>query len=199
MLTSNKKIYLHELAKHESKRKILRKFLLVLAVFGIYFGFIAFKYGVKDSLYVTALTWSFFVLCTPIADAGFLLDLPIRLITKVKMLHSEMIVWTIAIGLNSYTVLNNSGVYEKTKLLFLFKHILENPWPMWGIILVSAMGTFLSIHFGDEMLDNVKYKKCVSCKKHKSKYRLIVMIFLVILIIAFYDFLLKKMGLDFKF
>lgn len=196
-LRSHQKINFVNLFKHESKRKVFRKFLLVLLVFGIYFGFIAFKYGVKDSLYVTVLTWSFFVLCTPIADAGFLLDLPIRLITKMRMLHSEMMVWIIAIGLNFYTVLNNDTIYEKTKLLSLFRYILEKPWPMWGVILISALGTFISIRFGDEMMDNVGYKNCKLYQKHKKKHHFIIMLFLIIMAIVFYDFLLKKLNLDF--
>jgi hypothetical protein len=75
MKLKTQKIQSRQLVKHETKRHILIKFLLVLFVFIIYFGFIA----LKDGFYVTILTWSFFVLCTPVADAGFLLDFPFRL------------------------------------------------------------------------------------------------------------------------
>jgi hypothetical protein len=54
------------------------KFLLLFTILIFYFAFISFKYGVKDGFAITLLTWSFFVLCTPIADAGFILDFPIR-------------------------------------------------------------------------------------------------------------------------
>jgi len=157
----------------------------------------AWKYGVENSFYVTILTWSFFVLCTPIADAGFLLDFPIRMITKLRMLTSEIMVWIIAIGINIYTFLENPVIYEKTKLLLLFRHILENPFPMWAIILISAIGTFISIHFGDELIDTTKNKKRPFYQKHKNKHQLIILIFLAVIILAFYDFLIKKMGIEF--
>jgi hypothetical protein len=52
------------------------KFSLVLLIFLGYFIFIAKKYGLQQGLFVSTLSWSFFVLCTPVADAGFLLDFP---------------------------------------------------------------------------------------------------------------------------
>ncbi len=183
--------------KHETKRHIVSKFLIVLIIFIVYFIFISQKYGTEQGLGITILTWSFFVLCTPIADAGFLLDFPIRLITNIKMLYSEILVWLIAISLNIYTFFNFSQTYSKTKILILFKHILQNPFPFWIIIILSALGTFISIQFGDELLDNISHKdKKKIYQKHIYKYKLIVMFFLFASIIILYDFLLKKLGIN---
>jgi hypothetical protein len=170
----------------------------VVIIFLIYFGLVAFRYGLKDGFFVTVLTWSFFVLCTPIADAGFLLDFPFRLITNIKMLFSEIIIWVIAIALNIYTFFLNSEIYSKTKILSLFKHILEKPFPFWIIIIISAIGTFMSIHFGDEMMDKVNHKDRSLYKKHKSKYRFVKVIFVIVLMIIIYDFLLKYFGIEIK-
>jgi hypothetical protein len=168
---------------------------MVLFVFVIYFGFIALKYGLKDGFYVTTLTWSFFVLCTPIADAGFLLDFPFRLITHIKMLFSEITVWIIAISLNIYTIILHPEIYQKTKILFLFKHILEKPFPFWVIIVISAIGTFMSVYFGDEMMNKINHKDCLLHKKHKRKHKFIVMLFIIVFLIVIYDFLLKQLGI----
>ncbi len=57
------------------KRQVLYKFLLLCILLVSYFFYLTIQYDVITGGIASALTWSFFVLCTPIADAGFLLDL----------------------------------------------------------------------------------------------------------------------------
>ena len=193
-LLTKDKIHHKHLLKHETKLHVLIKFSLILAVFFWYFIFIAQQYGAKEWFLVASLTWSFFVLCTPIADAGFLIDFPLRLLLKVRMIFAEIFIWGIAILINFYAFFFHPEYYEKTQILSLFKHILEKPFPFWIIIILSAIWTFISIWFWDELLDRVKHSERESYHKHKHNYRLIVMIFLFIMIIILYDFLLKKLG-----
>ncbi len=199
MKVKTPKIQHHELLSHETKKHVLIKFGLVVLVFLSYFIFITLKYGVQDGFFVTSLTWSFFVLCTPIADAGFLLDFPFRLITRVRMLFSEIIVWIIALSLNLYAYFSTPEIYAKTKLLLLFKHILDQPFPFWSIILISAIGTFMSIRFGDELMDKVKHKERTLYKKQKHTHKFWGMIFIFVLSIILYDFLLKQLGIELPF
>ena len=53
------KLHLSHLVTHETKRRALLKFALVVALFAGYFGVIAYRYGVKEGIFVTAGTWSF--------------------------------------------------------------------------------------------------------------------------------------------
>ena len=179
----------------QTKQHTLTKFAIIFVVFVAYFILISSKYGAKDGLLITVLTWSFFVFCTPVADAGFFLDFPIRLIAKVRMIYSEIVVWIIAIILNVTVLLTTPLVYEKTLMLSLFHHILVKPFPFWGIILLSAAGTFLSVYFADELLDVSSHKNREKYHKHVNKYQVILMVFLIALIIVLYDFLLKHMGI----
>ena len=184
------------LLKHETKRHVLIKFLLILTIFLSYLLFISMQYGLQQGIFVSALTWSFFVLCTPVADAGFLIDFPLRLVTKIKMIFTEILVWIMAITLNLYAFFFSSEIYTKTKVLILFKHILGNPFPFWIIILISLIGTFVSIKFGDELFDKVKHEDRTIYQKHKYNYRFIVMFFLFAIAFFLYDFLLKKLGIN---
>jgi uncharacterized membrane protein len=193
----NNKINGEHLLKHETKQQVLIKFILVALVFWLYFVFISQKYGVQQGFFIAALVWSFFVLCTPIADAGFLLDFPLRLITKIRMFVSEIAVWIIAISLNIYTYFSKPEIYAKTKILTLFKYILDHPFPFWSIIFVSMVGTFVSIRFGDELLDKINHKERKMHKKHQKNHKFIIMISLFILTFIFYDFLLKGLGINF--
>ena len=187
---------LKDLPKHETKRHVLIKFILVLLLFSIYLLFVIHKFGIQQGIFVTILTWSFFVLCTPIADAGFIIDFPLRLITQIRMFHAEMIVWGIAISLNLYTFFLHPIVYTKTNILTLFFNILARPFPFWGIIAISLVGTFISIHFGDELLDKIKYRDRKSYQKYKHAYQFIIMVFVFTMAIVMYDILLKKLGID---
>jgi len=189
----------HHLLKHETKRRALIKFTLLLSIFLGYFIFVIQKYGAKEGFFVAMLSWSFFVLCTPIADAGFLIDFPLRLLTNIRMIILESFIWLIAIALNIYSFFFSPEIYTQTKLLNLFKHILEQPLPFWLIIFLAMIGTFTSIKFGDELLDKVTHKECVKYQKHKHKFRLIIMIFLFAITFVLYDFLLKKLNVSFPF
>ncbi len=191
-----KHITFHHFKKHETKQHVLFKFLGVLAIFAGYFAFIAYKYGFEKGGMITALTWSFFVLCTPIADAGFLIDFPFRLVTRIKMLYSELCVWGIAITLNLYVFFTNPEYYEKTELLRLFKHILSEPIPFWAIIFISAIGTFMSILFGDELFDVAKHSERKIHAKHKHNYNFILMVFTIGMSIILYYYLLKRLGVN---
>lgn len=182
------------LFRHETKRHVLRKFLLVLLLFVGYFFFIAQRYGLENGFLITLLTWSFFVLCTPVADAGFLIAFPLRLITKLRMLYSQMLISAFAIVFNTYAFFELPELYEKTKLLSLFQHILAQPVPFWTIILLSGVGTFLSVRFGDELMDTVHHSERKLHQRHKHTFRWISMVFLFGITLILYNFLLKQMG-----
>ncbi|HIP74206.1 MAG TPA: hypothetical protein EYH14_00960 [Euryarchaeota archaeon] len=180
---------------HETKREVLLRFLVVLAIFLAYFAYVAHRFGVGHGIWITLLTWSFFVLCTPIADAGFLLDFPIRVVTGIRMVKSEAIVWLIAIAINVFTLLTNPGLYEKTIILSVFYHILTNPVPYWLIILLSFAGTFLSIYFGDELLDVVYHHERAKYLLHRDKYKLIAFVIIFFLTLVIYKYFLDEFGI----
>lgn len=182
--------FMCETRKHSSLR-----YILLLLIIVSYFIYATNKFGTSDGFLVAILTWSFFVLSTPIADAGFLIDFPVRLITKLRMVYSEMIVWAVAIILNILIVLTSPEIYSKTFFLKLFHRILVNPYPFWGIIILAAIGTFFSIYFGDELIDVTKHKDRVKYYKHLNKYKFIIFLFIIAITIILYNFLLSNLGI----
>lgn len=181
--------------KNQTHKETFTKFILLLSTFLAYFGYLSWEYDLKTGGIIAALTWSFFVLCTPIADAGFLLDFPIRMITGIKMITTEIGVWVIAVLVNIATLNLSPESYETTFLTQMFFQILTNPWPYWSIIILCGLGTFLSIYFGDEMLDVIKHKHCQKRHKHRFKHQIIAMAALFLLIILTYYHLIEKLGI----
>lgn len=192
-----KRIKRKEILRHETKRSAFTRFLIVLGIFLIFLIFMGIKYGFENGLIISLLTWSFFVFCTPLADAGFLFDFPVRLFTGIRMIYSEIGTWIFAALLNIYYFSFNNEIYAKTNLLLVFKLILSNPFPYWSMVLLSALGTFLSVYFGDELMDVVKHRQRKKYKLHKRKYLVILVFFMLIVLMLFlYNLLLKKLGIS---
>jgi hypothetical protein len=188
-------IKITHLHKQETHREVAIKFVLLLALLLGYFAYLSYEYGLATGGIVAAITWSFFVLCTPVADAGFLLDFPIRLLFGIRMLISEIIVWIVAIGINAYSLIFNESMYDTIILTSLFKKIILTPYPYWSIILLSGFGTFLSIYFGDEMLDVIRHRDRVKYHQHAFKLKIIAVIGLFLLIFLSYYYLLESLNI----
>jgi hypothetical protein len=180
------------------KKQVLYKFLLLCILIVGYFSYLTFRYDVTTGAVASALTWSFFVLCTPIADAGFLLDFPLRLLFGIRMLISEIAVWTLAIAINIVSLLYFVEFYQTTKLTMLLHAILTNPYPYWGVILLSGAGTFLSIQFADELMDVIHHRDREFFHRHSFKHEIVLMVFFVFILIGYYK-LIASLGIEASF
>ena len=177
-------------------RQVYIRFILLILLLAGYFVYLTWAYDFRTGSIAALLTWSFFVLCTPIADAGFLLDFPLRLLFGIRMLYSELAVWAIAISLNISALLWFPSEYETTVLTRLLHGILVTPWPYWSVIVISCGGSFLSIIFGDELLDVLHHHQRDKYHRHGFKRELIVLVFaFVIAVVAYYQ-LLNSLGID---
>lgn len=188
------KINLKHLQKHETKSSSLKRFLIVLIILIFYTGYLVYQFG-NDGFSLGILTWSAFLMATPIADAGILIDLPIRIFLNIRMVYTEMIVWAIGIAVNIYFLSFNPQVYEKTAITHTFHQILTHPWPDWIIIVISAAGTFLSLYFGDELMDVIFFHEREKYLKHRKYFYIILAIFAIVLFYFAYKYFLSWFGL----
>lgn len=177
------------------KRQVYVKFLLLCALLFGYFAYLSYEYDVLTGGVASLLTWSFFVLGTPVADAGFLVDFPLRLLFGIRMVLSELVVWVFAIGLNAVVLTVAPGYYDTTGLTRLLHQILTKPVPYWAIVGLSAAGTFLSIRFGDELMDVVHHRDRRFFLRHHFKYELILLVSFVATFWAYYR-LMASLGLS---
>lgn len=177
------------------KSQVLIKFLLLLGLLAANFLYLSLKFDMTTGGIASALTWSFFVLCTPVADAGFLLDFPLRLLFGIRMVLSEMAVWTLAISTNVATLLLAPQYYDTTILTRILHQILITPWPYWSVTVLAAMGTFLSIRFGDELMDILHHRDRSFFHAHHFKYELILIAFFLMVLLGYFE-LIRGLGLD---
>ncbi len=177
------------------KKQVMNKFLLLCLLLVSYFLYLSYQYDVMTGGVASLLTWTFFVLCTPIADAGFLLDFPLRLIFGIRMLISELVVWALAIFINVVSLIYFSEYYETTELTRLLHAILIMPYPYWSLILLSGLGTFLSIRFADELMDVVHHRDRDFFLRHGYKHEIIIIMFFILIFIGYYK-LIGSLGID---
>ena len=190
------KVELKNLSKHKTKRHSLYKFLGLIGIVVFYFIFISIKLGTQDGVFVTILTWSFFIFCTPIADAGFLLAFPVRILMGIRMMYTQLFSFVLAFFISIYTFFFTPEIYSKTVILTLFHDILSKPFPFWGIIILSLIGTIYSIYFGDEMIDVSSNKQRKKYHKHLNSYQIVVSVFVISITITLYYLLLKQLGVS---
>ena len=179
------------------KKQVFYKFVLLCLVLVSYFVYLSVQYDLMTGGIASALTWTFFVLCTPIADAGFLLDFPLRLLFGVRMLISEIAVWALAITVNGISLVYFAEYYETTLLTKLLYAILTMPYPYWSVILLSGVGTFLSIQIADELMDVVHHRDRKFFHRHAFKHEMIMIVFFLLVLIGYYR-LIASLGLDFN-
>jgi hypothetical protein len=180
------------------RKQLLYKFLLLCILMAGYFSYLSIQYDVTTGGIASALTWSFFVLCTPIADAGFLLDFPLRLLFGIRMLISEIAVWAVAITINVVSLLYFVEFYQTTELTLLLHAILTIPYPYWSVILLSGAGTFLSIRFADELMDVAHHREREFFHRHGFKHEIVLIVFFVFILIAYYK-LIASLGIGANF
>lgn len=176
------------------RHQVLIKFLLLCFVLFSYFMYLTYEYDLLTGGVAALITWSFFVLCTPIADAGFLLDFPIRLLFGIRMVISEVLVWAVAISINIISLIYFNDFYETTFVTRLIKVILTTPFPYWIVILLSGIGTFLSIRFGDELMDVLHHKDRQFYLSNHFKHEILLFVFFLFVIFGYYE-IMSSLGI----
>lgn len=182
--------------RHPTHFETIIKFAALLAIVVGYFGYMAYKYDAATGFGLAVLSWSFFVLCTPIADGGFILAFPVRLLFDIKMAITQLIVWFLAIAINIYMLWAHAEAYQLSLITQVLHQILVEPWPYWSILIISALGTFLSIYFGDEMMDVTHHNDREKHHKNGFKYRILVTVGLGLLTVAAYYELLSSLNIN---
>ena len=181
---------------NDTHKETFLRFVLLVGLLAAYFFYMCRKYDASTGFGISILTWSFFVLCTPIADGGFVLAFPVRLLFGVKMWITQVIIWFFAVGLNLYYLAYSASLYQKSEITSVLHKILTQPYPNWAILILSAAGTILSIVFGDEMMDVTNHEHRKKFHQHGFAHKVILAGGLGLLTIVAYYHVLS--GLDIK-
>ncbi len=112
------------------------------------------------------------------------------------MSRTQLVLWFVAIGINVYMLKYSVASYDLSFLTSLLKKILLEPYPYWSILLISALGAFLSIFFGDEMMDVTMHENREKHNTYKINYRVILVVGLAALTVVAYYHLLNGLNIS---
>lgn len=136
-----------------------------LVLFFLFFGltgtFFSLECGLPSGLFLTALTWSFFILCMPTPKNAIITSFFVKLFTNKEFFYIKLIPLAAAILLNIFTYFTIPYVYLTSVTTFLLYRIISNPWPYWIIIMASSLiGIYnaLTIHINTNTATNMVIK-----------------------------------------
>jgi len=182
--------------KHERSKELpAARFLIIGALLSSHLFLATQKHGVGEGFEVTALTWAFLIFLTPVPIAGVLLELPLKIFTKHRMMTIQTLVWGLGLIIAGLGLLFFPNAYEATTILKLFRYVLQNPIPYWGLFALCAAGTFLSVFLVEEFVDEVKDKLKHRHRKHLSAIYMFICLLAVIGIIIAYWAIIGELGL----
>ena len=182
--------------KCRHKEHAIDRFLLIVALISLYLAYTVFTYGLEEGIEITGLTWAFFIFLTPVPIAGLAFELPIRIITNHKMIFTQLVVWSFGGLMVLSALLLSPNIFQSTSVLKLFYHVITNPIPYWTLFLLCAMGTFLSAHVADELIDRVESELHHHYRKHTPHTMLVLFLFFLLCIITAYNAAAGELGLS---
>ena len=180
---------------NQTHRESLWRFLILALLLAGYFLYMSWKFDASTGAWIAVLSWSFFVLCTPVADGGFVIAFPVRMLFGTRMLITQVVVWVLAIGINIAALSIAPERYSDTAITRLLHSILTTPWPNWSVIAISLAGTLLSIWFGDEMIDVASHSLRQKHHRHGFKHKIILVVGFGLLTLLAYSHVLAGLGI----
>jgi hypothetical protein len=132
-----------------TKYAVLRRMLLI--IFSLYVvRSLVFEYGFLRGLQSAFLSWSFFVLCMPVARGRIVLGpFKKRLERMMRVYSPELVCWIFAIVGNVLSMLLTPMAYYRVSITHLLRTIFLTR-ELWTSILVCATSTFCLALFRSE-------------------------------------------------
>jgi len=188
-------------AKRKPKPKEVHDHHMERCIFAIvlllaYLTLAVYKYGAEDGVGITVLTWAFFVLLTPVPFADLILELPLRLVTRAKMVVTHVFVWGAGALIVTTSILMAPDLFQTTTLLSIFYHVIMNPVPYWSLLFLCGMGTFLSVYIADEIMDEVEEHMKHHHRKHMSVLHMSAALLVFVGIVLAYWTMICHMGFN---
>lgn len=123
----------------------LAKFIIALLFTTLFIIRYTVHYGFLAALVLTLLTWTFFMLCTPLNKGGMLVAPILYFTTHHRFQYTELAVWLAAIAMNALAIFSYPMLYTATTITSLLYYILTHPWPCWVIVALSLCATLYNI------------------------------------------------------
>ncbi|MCK4265485.1 hypothetical protein KAW80_03965 [Candidatus Babeliales bacterium] len=162
-MNKNTEKTIEEISKKIERPGIIKTLILSI-ILVLIVGPLFIKYNIWIALHLSFLTWSFFVLCLPVARGKILIGKPYFYITKKQLKYPEAFSWIIALTGNMLTLAISSNPYWKTTITNLLYLIMQKPWPLWLVIIACGFATFFDSYLCNYTQHRISRKLKVLCR-----------------------------------
>lgn len=139
-----------------------------LLIFFLFFGLtglhLSVQHGTIPGIFMTVLTWSFFVLCLPVTGKPVIIGKLLAPMSRKHLysvpwyLNSYFVRWSLALLVNGFTYIVLPYIYLTSVTTFLLYRIMTNPWPYWMIIFVSSLGSIYERLIARPELESLQFR-----------------------------------------
>ncbi len=123
-------------------KRTIGSFCFALSLCFLAFFYFMSRHGIIPGLYLSLLTWSYFVLCLPFPKGSILFDLPSMMITGKTIRYLDIMLWICAWCLSLGTLTFARHYFYKNSFTYLLFHTMTTPWPFWIILILCGISTW---------------------------------------------------------
>lgn len=105
----------------------------------LHVGYVALHRG-QHPVLSTLVAWSFFVLCTPLPEAGVVVDLPLKWFFDISMVTSQCVISAIAVIITYYAITHHPALFDTSSILREYRYLLRQS--AIPIFILSGIGTY---------------------------------------------------------
>lgn len=125
------------------------RFLIFLIFFGLTGAHFTNQFGLPFGIYLTVLTWTFFILCLPLTGKPVITSAILAIFSNRAnnprwYTNPHSVRWFAAALINIVTYIVAPYTYLTSVTTFLLYRIISNPWPYWMIIFASSLNEIYS-------------------------------------------------------
>jgi len=151
-------------------------FLFTFIFFVVYNGFL--KGCIK-----TIFIWAFFILCTPIPEAGLLVSLPLKKYVNISIHISQIVISFIALMILIYFYYYEKKTINSCLIGKLFLELIK--YKYFSIIAISIISSIFTSEFIDNLIDNYI--------NNEKIYNIQFKLFMIACFVLFYSFILNSL------
>lgn len=127
-----------------SKLYPLLKLAIACSLLATFISTLLARFPFGQTILLTLICWSFFVLCTPFTQGGLIVSSLIYLFTGKNYQYTECYVWLSAFLLNGLVIFFAPTIYLHLSTTHVLLYIITHPWPYWLIPGICACSLLYS-------------------------------------------------------
>ena len=164
-----------ELEKNQKNKTYLYIYDVIVILFILLFIFFIFYNGLYKGTIKSLFIWAFFVLCTPVPEAGLLISLPVKRYFNIRMDICQTFVSLLALFMIFYFYYTDKKVINTNFIGKLFNGLVK--YNYYIIMILSVISSILTSNLIDNIINYYIFDDNINHLYLKSS---IIFIFVII-------------------